>query len=254
VGPGVHSCKPGDRVAAFPGIGAYAEEVIVSADFVYPIPENMDFAAGAGFIATYGTSYHALKDRANLQGGETTLVLGASGGAGLTAVEIARVMGAHVIASASSAEKLQLCQKHGAHDLINYSKEDLRSRLTQITGGAGVDVAYDPVGGDFVDPVIKSLKPLGRYLIIGFASGEPTSIHAGLLLVRQISAVGVFWGEFLKKNPTAARSTMGQLFDWYAAGRLRPLISETFPLEQAHIAMQQLTDRKASGKIVLTTT
>jgi NADPH2:quinone reductase len=253
VGPGVQNCKVGDRVAAFPGIGAYAEEAAASADLVYPMPDDMDFATGAGFVATYGTSYHALHDRAHLQAGETVLILGASGGAGLTAVEIAKRMGAHVIAAASSDQKLALCKQYGADEVVNYSTGDLRAQVTDLTKEKGLDVVYDPVGGQFTEPAIKLLKPLGRYLVIGFASGEPTVIPAGLLLVKQIAAIGIFWGEFMKLNPSEARRSINQLFEWYAAGKVRPLISESFPLDQAQTAMQRLVDRKATGKVVLTT-
>jgi NADPH:quinone reductase len=241
----------GMRVLGFTGGGGYADDVLVGAKFVYPLPANMDFATGAGFVATYGTAYHGLNDRARLQPGETVIVLGAAGGAGLAAVEIARVMGARVIAAASTPDKLDLCREAGAHDLINYTSDDLAARITALTSGQGVDVVFDPVAGPVVEPCLNALKPLGRYLIIGFASGQTPSIPMVSLLMKQAEAIGVYWGEFHKTNTASARRSIGDLLAWYEAGKLRAFVSKTYNLEQANEALRHLVDRKAKGKIVL---
>jgi NADPH2:quinone reductase len=251
VGAGVTGLDAGTRVLAFTGHGGYAEEVIVDATSVVALPEEMDFATAAGFPITYGTSYHALKDRGQLRSGETLLVLGAAGGVGLAAVEIGKIMGARVIAGASSDEKLALAREHGADALINYATSDLRERIREVTAGKGVDVAYDPVGGGYAEPALRSLAPGGRYLVIGFASGEIPKIALNLLLLKVVSMVGVFWGAFAKAQPQRNAANLAELFTWYTQGRLRPHVSATFPLERYREALDAVVQRKVLGKVVL---
>ena len=251
VGAGVTGLAAGTRVLAFTGHGGYAEEVIVDAASVVALPEEMDFATAAGFPITYATSYHALKDRGQLRSGETLLVLGAAGGVGLSAVEIGKIMGARVIAAASSEGKLAVAREHGADLLINYGASDLRERLREATGGKGVDVAYDPVGGAYAEPALRSLAAGGRYLVIGFASGEIPKIALNLLLLKVVSLVGVFWGAFAKAQPQRNAANMAELLDWYTQGRLRPHVSATFPLERYREALDAVMQRKALGKVVL---
>jgi NADPH2:quinone reductase len=251
VGEGVTSVKAGQRVIAFTLVGGLAEEAVVGAGAVYPIPDSMSFADAGGFLVTYGTSHHALKHRAQLKPGETLLVLGAAGGVGLTAVEIGKAMGARVIAAASNAEKLALCKDYGADELINYTAEPLRERLKAITGGKGVDVVYDPVGGELAEPAVRSLAWMGRYLVIGFAAGDIPRIPLNLLLLKSSSLVGVYWGEWRKADPEAGREAMAELLSWYAAGKLKPCISATYPLEKAADAIEQVTGRQTKGKVVV---
>jgi NADPH2:quinone reductase len=252
VGDGVAGLAPGQRVIAFPGVGGLAEEAAVDAGNVFPMPDEMDFATGAGFTITYATSHHALKHRAQLKSGETLLVLGAAGGVGLTAVEIGKVLGARVIAAASSDDKLALCKQYGADEVVNYATEDLRGRIKQLTDGKGVDVVYDPVGGDFAEPMVRSLAWMGRYLVIGFAAGDIPKIPINLLLLKSSSLVGVYWGQWLKTDPAAAREGMAELLSWYRQGKLKPFISATYPLERAGEAIVEVTNRKTKGKVVVT--
>jgi NADPH2:quinone reductase len=251
VGPGVTGLTVGKRVLASSGHGGYAEELIVDAASVAAIPEAMDFATAAAFPITYGTSYHALKDRGQLRSSETLLVLGAAGGVGLAAVEIGKIMGARVIACASSDEKLALAREHGADALINYASADLRERIREVTGGRGVDVVYDPVGGGYAEPALRSLAVGGRYLVIGFASGEIPKIALNLLLLKVVSMVGVFWGAFAKAQPERNAANLAELLDGYSEGRLRPHVSATFPLERYREALEAVVKRKALGKVVL---
>lgn len=251
IGEGVTDLKVGQRVIAFPGVGGMAEELALEAGLVFPMPESMSFTDGSGFIITYATSHHALKHRGQLKPGETLLVLGAAGGVGLTAVEIGKVMGAKVIAAASSDEKLALCRQYGADEVINYTTENLRDRIKQITGGKGVDVVYDPVGGELAELAVRSLAWLGRYLVIGFAAGDIPRIPFNLLLLKSSSLVGVYWGAWLKSDPAAGRQAMAELLSWYAAGKLKPAVSATYPLEKAADAIQQVTNRKTKGKVVV---
>ena len=252
VGAGVSGFAVGDRVVAFCGTGGYAEAVTVDARFVYPMPAPLDFAAAAGFLAVYGTAYHALHERARLQPGETLLVLGAAGGAGLAAVEVGRAMGAHVIAAASTEAKRALCQERGAHDLMDYSQDGLAARLRQFTGQKGVNVVYDPVGGDQANELISAMAPEGRYLVIGFASGSVPQIPAHILLSKEVAAIGVYWGQSLAANPARNKINISVLFNWYLAGKIHPLVSEKYPLKDAGLAMRRLLARQAQGKIVLT--
>src|SRR6267142_869815 len=252
VGAGVSSVRPGDKVMAFTTYGAFAEEVKTDAARLLPIPEGMDFKSAAAFVLTYGTSDHALRDRGALQGGETLLVLGAAGGVALAAIEIGKALGARVIACASSDEKLAVCREHGADATINYAAEDLRERIKSLTEGRGVDVIYDPVGGAYTEPAFRSIAWRGRLLVVGFAAGEIPKLPLNLALLKGASVVGVFWGDFARREPKAFAESVRQLARWYAEGRLRPHVSQTLPLERAAEAIQLLASRKAKGKVVLT--
>ncbi|HVP08292.1 MAG TPA: NADPH:quinone oxidoreductase family protein [Burkholderiales bacterium] len=252
VGEGVKGFKPGDRVLACTTFGAFAEEVKVEATRLLPIPQGMDFNAAAAFLLTYGTSDHALRDRAQLRAGETLLVLGAAGGVGLAAVEIGKALGARVIACASSADKLEVCRQHGADAGINYATEDLREKIRELTGGRGVDVVYDAVGGPYAEPALRSVGWRGRFLVIGFAAGEIPKIPLNLPLLKGSAIVGVFWGEFARREPKAFAESFAQLDRWFREGKLKPHVSQTFPLAKAVEALQLMAGRKAKGKIVLT--
>jgi NADPH2:quinone reductase len=251
VGEGVAAFKKGSRVLAYTGHGGYAEEVSAGAASVVALPEQMDFVTAAAFPITYGTSYHALKDRSQLRSGETLLVLGAAGGVGLAAVEIGKLMGARVIACASSEAKLALAREHGADALINYGASDLRECIREKTSGKGVDVVYDPVGGGYAEPALRSMAPGGRYLVVGFASGEIPKIALNLPLLKQVSIVGVFWGAFAQAQPQANAANFAELLVWYRQGKLRPHVSATFPLERYREALGAVIQRKALGKIIL---
>ncbi|WP_017938097.1 NADPH:quinone oxidoreductase family protein [Zestomonas thermotolerans] len=251
VGDKVRHLKPGDRVIALTGWGSFAEQIAVSAERVLPIPASLDFTTAAAFGMTYGTSMHALRQRAALQAGETLLVLGASGGVGLAAVEIGKALGARVIAAASSAEKLAVARAAGADELLNYAEEDLRERLKALTGGQGVDVVYDPVGGQLSEPAFRSLGWNGRHLVIGFASGSIPALPANLPLLKGAAMVGVFWGAFVARQPQDNLANFQQLFRWHAEGRLKPLVSQTYPLEHASEAIARLAARQALGKLVV---
>ncbi|MBS0378711.1 MAG: NADPH:quinone oxidoreductase family protein [Proteobacteria bacterium] len=251
VGPNVTGLTPGMRVLAMCGYGGFAEELVTDATNILALPEKMDFVTAACFPIVYATSLHALKDRGELKAGETLLVLGAAGGVGLTAVEIGKIMGARVIAAASSEEKLALCRNRGADEIINYATSDLRERVKELTGGKGVDVVYDPVGGSYAEPAVRSLAFLGRYLVIGFASGEIPKIPLNLLLLKQASLVGVFWGAYARARPKDNARNFAELFGWYAQGRLHPHISQTFPLEGYREALDAVMSRRAQGKVAL---
>lgn len=251
VGEKVSHLKVGDRVMALTGWGSCAEQVAVPAYNILPMPEAMDFSTAAAFSMTYGTAIHALKQRGTLQAGETLLVLGASGGVGLAAVEIGKAMGARVIAAASSAEKLEVARQAGADELINYQTEDVRERLKTLTKGQGVDVVIDPVGGDLFETVFRSIALNGRMLVIGFASGAIPSLPANLPLLKGAAVIGVFWGSFAQRQPQDNVENFQQLFAWYAQGKLKPLVSQTFALEDTAQAINTLSARKAVGKLVI---
>ncbi len=251
VGEKVGHLKVGDRVMALTGWGSFAEEVAVPGYNVMPIPANMDFPIAAAFGMTYGTSMHALKQRANLQPGETLLVLGASGGVGLAAVEIGKAMGARVIAAASSAEKLEVAKAAGADELINYNDSSLKDEVKRLTNGQGADVIYDPVGGDLFDAAIRSIAWNGRLLVVGFASGRIPELPVNLTLLKGAAVVGVFWGAFAQRQPQDNAANFQQLFAWYGEGKLKPLVSQTFPLPKAAEAIDTLGQRKAVGKVVV---
>ena len=252
VGDGVTTVKPGDRVMAFTTYGAFAEEVKTEATRLLPLPPGMDFTHAAAFGLTYATSDHALRDRGQLADGETLLVLGAAGGVGLAAIEIGKALGARVIAAASADDKLAVCRAHGADETINYAADDLRDRVKAITDGRGVDVVYDPVGGAYTEPALRSLTWRGRLLVVGFAAGEIAKIPLNLTLLKGCSIVGVFWGEFTRREPQRFAESMQQLGRWYAAGKLEPHVSQTYPLERAADALTAMANRQVKGKVVLT--
>ncbi len=252
VGSGVTAFRPGDRVMAFTTYGAFAEEVKTEATRLLPLPEKMDFVTGAAFVLTYGTSDHALRDRAALKAGETLLVLGAAGGVGLAAIEIGKALGARVIACASSEDKLSVCREHGADATINYAAEDLRERIKTLSDGRGVDVVYDAVGGSYTEPAFRSLAWRGRLLVVGFAAGDIPKLPLNLPLLKGASVVGVFWGDFARREPGEYAASKNQLGRWHAEGRLNPHVSQTLPLERAAEAIKLLASRQAKGKVVVT--
>ena len=251
VGEKVTRYKVGDRVMGLTGYGAFAEEVVVAESNVLPVPEGMSDEEAAAFTMVYGTSYHALRQRANIQPGETLLVLGASGGVGLATVELGKAMGAHVIAAASSADKLKVAQEAGADEVINYTEEPLKEAVKRLTKNRGVDVVYDPVGGEFTEQALRAMAWNGRHLIVGFAAGDIPKIPANLTLLKGCSVVGVFWGAFTQKEPEASLQNMKDLFGLYAQGKIKPRVSEVFPFDEYAAALNALTERRAKGKIVL---
>ncbi len=252
VGPLVTTPKVGDRVAAVVGYGGFAEEVVADAGSAVPLPPGVDDAVGSAVLLAHGTALHALADRALLAPDETLLVLGAAGGVGLAAVEVGKALGARVIAAASSGEKLAVCREHGADETIDYSREDLRERIKVLTGGRGVDVAYDPAGGTLAEAAVRSLAWGGRYLVIGFASGEIPRIPLNLVLLKGAAIVGVFWGDFTKREPERNRANVTRLFQWLEAGVIRPRIAATFPLARGGEAIRAMLDRLVIGKFVVT--
>jgi len=253
LGPGVAGARLGERVLGIMEHGAYADEAVLPAERVIPIPDGMDFALAAGFPVAYGTSHGALDWRARLRAGESLLVLGAAGGVGLTAVEIGKAMGATVIAVAGGPEKLEIARRQGAHHLIDYAREDMRARIKEITGGRGVDVAYDPVGGDAFDQALRSIAWGGRIIVIGFAAGRIQQIPANIVLVKNCDVIGFFWGSYRRHRPALVRESLETLLRWFAQGKLKPHVSHRFDLAEAPRAMALLAERKATGKVVLTT-
>ncbi len=254
VGARVSGVKPGDRVMAVTGYGAFAGEARGEAGRLVPIPEGMDFVTGSAFLLTYATCDHALRDRGRLAAGETLLVLGAAGGVGIAAIEIGKALGARVIACASSEEKLAACRQHGADATIDYSRDGLRDRIKELTEGKGVDVVIDSVGGPHTELALRSTAWRGRLLVVGFAAGEIPKIPLNLTLLKGCSIVGVFWGDFARREPKAFAESVAELGRWYREGKLKPHVSATFPLEQASDALTLLASRKVIGKLVLTTT
>jgi NADPH2:quinone reductase len=252
LGEGVTSVKVGDAVLANPGWGGLAEKVLAPAQACIPIPDGMDFQPASAFLYAYGTAQHALKDRGDVQPGESLLVLGAAGGVGLAAVELGAQMGATVIAAASSEEKLALCREYGAAMTINYEEEDLKQRVRDLTGGVGADVVYDAVGGRFSEPALRSTAWEGRFLVVGFAAGEIPKIPLNLTLLKGCQIVGVFWGAFVGREPERHRRNVNELLEQWRAGKLRPHVSSTYPLERGSEAIRELADRKAKGKVVVT--
>lgn len=254
IGAGVSHLSVGQRVLAVMRFGgACAEEIIANADAVVPIPDAMDFVTAAGFPVAYGTSHFALTHRGNLKPGETLLVLGAAGGVGLTAVEIGKQLGARVIAAAGGAEKLAVARGRGADELIDYTKESIRDRVRELTAGLGADVVFDPVGGDAFDQALRAVNWEARMLVIGFAAGRIQQVPANLILVKNISVIGVVWGAQAARDPVLISRYLADLLDWWEAGRLHPYIAETFPLARVGDAMQALLSRRYAGKIVLKT-
>ena len=253
LGEGVNTVKVGDRVIAFTGWGGFAEEVVTEAAKLIPIPGDIDFATAASFTLVFGTAHHALKDRAHIKPGETLLVLGAAGGVGLASVELGKLMGARVIAAASSDEKLEVCKQHGADDVINYTNEDLRERVKTLTGGNGVDVIVDPLGGNYSEPALRSIAWNGRFLVIGFAAGDIPRIPLNLTLLKGCSIVGVFWGSFTEHEPRHNQENLQELLTWLTEGKLKPHISATYPLGHVADALNDVLNRKVKGKVVLLT-
>ncbi len=251
VGPGVAGLVPGDRVAAYVGWNGARDKVTVQADMAIAIPHAVSDEAASGVTVTYGTAIHGLKDRGQLKPGETVAVLGASGGAGLAAIEIAKLMGATVIACASSEDKLATCRAHGADHLVNYDAVDLKQALRDLTGGNGVDVVYDCVGDRYAEPAVRALAWQGRFLVVGFAAGEIPRLPLNLLLLRGASAVGVFWNEAVKRDPAGHRANMAKVLDWVAEGRLVPRIHGTFPLTHIVEALGVIERREAQGKVIV---
>lgn len=251
VGPGVTKVKTGQNVLVLPGRGAFAEEVLATEAQCTPIASGVDLAAAAGMPMTYGTCYHGLKDRGQLKAGETLLVLGAGGGIGIAAVELGKLMGATVIAAASSSEKLQAAKSRGADHLINYNSEDMRARLKEIVGDKGVDVVLDPVGGNYAEPALRSTGWNGRFLVVGFAAGEIPKIPINLTLLKGSAIVGVFWGEFMKRQPKDGQAQMAQLVQWLEQGKIKPLVSQQFKLSDSKAALEAVFTRQATGKIVI---
>jgi NADPH2:quinone reductase len=250
-GSDVQDFKPGDRVIAIAGWGGFAEECAVDAGRLIPLPEGMDFDMGAAFLYTYETSLHGLRDRGRLEAGETLLVLGAAGGVGLAAVEIGKVLGARVIAAASSKDKLALCKQLGADETIEYVSENLRDRINELTGRRGVDIVFDPVGGAYTETALRATAWGGRLLVIGFAAGDIPKIPINLALLKERSIVGVYWGESVKHDPEGHARNVKQLVEWLAAGKVNPVISERVPLSEAAAAMKRMITRQVKGKIVV---
>lgn len=253
VGADVTSLSPGDRVVALCGLGGFAEQVTAQADRALKLPDGMDFATASGFMLVYGTSLHALQECGRLHAGETLLVLGAAGGVGLAAVEIGRAMGAHVIAAASTDDKLALAREHGATLGINTTTADLKTELKRLAP-AGIDVAYDPVGGVLTEAAVRGLAWGGRLLVVGFAAGDIPKLPLNLLLLREGEAKGVFWGTWTARDPAGHARNVAKLFEWYEAGELRPHICGTYPLERTPEALAEVMDRRAKGKVVLVPT
>jgi len=241
----------GDRVMATPGIGGLAEQVRVKAEGLRKIPDSMDFKSAASFAMVYTTSYHALKQRANLQPGETLLVLGASGGVGLAAVELGKLMGARVIAAASSDEKLEFVKAAQPDELLNYGDGELKEKVNSLTGGKGADVIYDPVGGDLFDQSCRCIAWNGRLLVVGFASGRIPEYKANLALLKGSSMVGVFLGRFRKEESAAYEQNFAELFSLYEQGKLKPIVTESFAFEDYVAAFNVFTERKVMGKVTL---
>jgi len=251
IGSDVTGFQTGERVMAYVSWGGCREELAVAAEKLVKIPDGIEFKIAAGLTVTYGTTYHGLKDRAELQEGETLAVLGASGGVGQSAVELGKVMGAHVIAAASSDDKLQFCKSIGADDLVNYSTENLKERLKELTGGAGVDVIYDPVGAEYSEQALRAIAWQGRFLVVGFAAGEIPKIPLNLTLLKGCQIVGVFWGAFAKRSPQAEQANMAQILRWVQEGRLNPHIHREYTLDQTAEALQALANREVKGKAVI---
>lgn len=251
VGDGVKGYRPGDRVAALGGTGGFGTHAIVAADRLMPLPEAFAFEDAAAFAFTYGTSHHALMDRAALRAGETVLVLGAAGGVGTAALQIAKAAGARVIAAASTDEKCALCRRLGADETLNYSTANIRESLKAMTDGKGPDVVYDPVGGDLAEPVFRSIAWRGRYLVVGFAGGGIPALPFNLPLLKGASIVGVFWGDFVKREPRANAASLQQLAAWYAEGKVKPVIDSLLPMSELHTAYARMAQRAVLGKLVL---
>lgn len=252
IGAGVSGVSIGDRVMAYSGWGAARQQIAVKADRLVPVPDNISDDIAAGLIVTYGTTIHALRDRAKLQPGETLAVLGASGGVGIAAVELGKAMGARVIACASSADKLAFCRAHGADELVDYSTGDLKSQLKALTGGKGADVIYDPIGGIYAEQALRATAWMGRFLVIGFAAGSIPKIPLNLALLKGCDIQGVFWGSFIERDPARQRANMEQILAWVGDGQLKPHTDRSYALADTPEALQAIAQRVVKGKIVIT--
>ena len=251
VGDGVTHLRVGAPVAAIAGSGGFGTHAVVNAAQVLPLPPGFDIDDGAAFAFTYGTSHHALIDRAQLKAGETVLVLGAAGGVGTAALQIAKAAGATVIAAASTDEKCALCRELGADATLNYSTQNVRETLKALTGGKGPDVVYDPVGGEIAEPVFRSIAWRGRYLVVGFAGGGIPALPWNLALLKGASVVGVFWGDFVKREPKANAAALRQLAQWYAQGKIKPVLDQKLPMSSIHQAYARMGSRQVLGKLLL---
>ena len=251
LGQGVSGLKPGDRVLGFASYGAARELIALAADRLIKIPDSVDFDRAAGLCVTYGTTLHALKDRARLKPGETLAVLGAAGGVGLAAVELGKLMGARVIACASSAEKIAFARRHGADDGIDYGKDDLKEALRRATDDRGADVIYDPVGGPYSEPALRSIAWLGRFLVIGFAAGEIPKLPLNLVLLKGCDVLGVFWGSWIERDRKGHRANTEQLLAWCAEGKLSSHVHAVYPLQDAPAALKAIAARQVMGKVIL---
>jgi len=251
VGAGVSGLTPGDRVLGYGGHGAAREKIALAAQRVVKIPDSLDFDRAAGLTVIYGTTLHALKDRAHLASGESLAVLGASGGTGLAAIELGKLMGARVIACASADDKLAFCRARGADETINYARDDLKEALRRLTGGKGADVIYDPVGGPYAEPALRAIAWEGRFLVIGFAAGEIPKIPLNLALLKGCDIVGVFWGAFIERDPKGHHANMADLVRWAAEGKLSAHVHATYPLSETPAALKAIAERKVMGKVIL---
>jgi NADPH2:quinone reductase len=247
----VSNVKVGARVLAMAGQGGLAEECVAAATSLIPLPRTMSMAAAAGFLVNYGTTYHALVQRANIRPGETLLVLGAAGGVGLTAIEIGKALGARVLAAASSPEKLELAKRHGADAAFNYTEETIKAKVMEFTGGRGIDVAYDPVGADYAEQVVRAMAWNGRYLVIGFAGGKIPAIPLNLPLLKGCALVGVFWGAHTRHEPEAHAANLQALFELFESGKIKPHVTELEGLERFTEALDVLNGRRSTGKVVI---
>ena len=251
VGAGVSRFKVGDKVIALTIWGGFAEQVLAKEDQLFPMPQGLSFEVAGSLLLTYGTCIHALRDRAGLQPGQTVLVLGAAGGIGIAAIELAKALGARVIAAASSAEKLATCRAKGADEVINYREQNLRDEIKRITGGKGVDVVVDPVGGDHAEQALRSMAWRGRYLVVGFTDGQIPRLPLNLVLLKGCAIVGVFWGDFVAREPQAAQTDLQDLVAMLARGQIQPLISARYSLQDASKAILELSQRRAQGKLTV---
>ena len=251
VGEGVQRVKVGDKVIALTIWGGFAEQVLAKQDQIIPMPEGLSFEVAGSLLLTYGTCLHALRDRAALQPGQTVLVLGAAGGIGIATIELAKALGARVIAAASSAEKLATCRAKGADEVINYREQNLRDEVKRLTGGQGVDVVMDPVGGDYAEQALRSMAWRGRYLVVGFTDGQIPRLPLNLVLLKGCAIVGVFWGDFIRREPQAAQVDLRDLMQMLEQGKIKPLISGRYSLEQAPQAILELSQRRAQGKLIV---
>jgi NADPH2:quinone reductase len=251
LGPGVSGFNIGDAGVAIVRSGGFAEQAVVPADRFWRLPRDFDFRIAAAFPLAYGTSYHALKERARLMPGETLVVLGAAGGVGLAAVQIGKAMGARVIACASSDDKLATCKRHGADELINYSTQNLREAIKVLTADGGVDVVLDPIGGEYAEPCVRSMAWNGRYLVVGFAAGDIPRIPLNLVLLKGCSIVGVAWDTYSRRNPAGGQTNVDEMIAWITAGKLKPVVTAEYTLDNAARALDDVMQRRVQGKVVI---